>query len=117
MLDADGVPIEVGDAVYWKGWNGKWRKRTVSRIDRVHESVRENYPNVASAVYFNDMGWMPNNRLTHREPDSIMKVWGKLTDLAEREDSLLCDEIAECASRLGALMDLDGVLCDLEALG
>lgn len=46
-----------------------------------------------------------------------MKVWGKLTDLAEREDSLLCDEIAECASRLGALMDLDGVLCDLEALG
>lgn len=117
VLDKDGVPIEVGDAVYWKGWNGKWRKRTVSRIDRVHESVRENYPNVASAVYFNDMDWMPNNRLTHREPDSIMKVWGKLTDLAEREDSLLCDEIAECASRLGALMDLDGVLCDLEALG
>lgn len=75
VLDADGVPIEVGDTVYWRSsCTKRWYEHTVSRIGQVPESVREEYPDVAHAVYFGERSWMPNDRLTHREPDSQERI-------------------------------------------
>ena len=59
VRDADGVPIKVGDTVYWtKGGNAKTVKRIVDGFVEIEDSIARIFP----------------EQLTHRKPDTLEDV-------------------------------------------
>lgn len=76
VLDADGVPIEVGDTVYFA--DGDARPLTVECIDVSGEKP------VVDLVYLDERGtWhlVDPEKLTHERPDS-WRLWGEDLDMA-----------------------------------
>lgn len=76
VLDADGVPIEVGDTVYFVDGNG--RALTVERID-----ANGGEPAVDLVYTGERIHWHSANleKLTHERPDS-WRLWGDDLDMA-----------------------------------
>lgn len=76
VLDADGVPIKVGDTVYFVGGNG--RALTVERID-----ANGGEPAVDLVYTGERIHWHSANpeKLTHERPDS-WRLWGDDLDMA-----------------------------------
>ena len=76
VLDADGVPIKVGDTVYFV--DGDARPLTVERID-----ANGGEPAVALVYAGQILRWYSVNpeKLTHERPDS-WRLWGEDLDMA-----------------------------------
>lgn len=76
VLDADGVPIEVGDVVYFV--DGDARPLTVERID-----ANGGEPAVDLVYAGQILRWYSVNpeKLTHERPDS-WRLWGEDLDMA-----------------------------------
>ena len=76
VLDADGVPIKVGDTVYWtKGGNAKTVKRIVDGFIEVEESIARLFP----------------EQLTHRKPDTFKSVVEEMLTDFDSHDTIELD--------------------------
>lgn len=73
VLDADGVPIEVGDVVWTNNIPKGHDKRTVLLLKPFSEMGTTDEPST-HAVLFEGGGWMGNLRVTHREPDTQERI-------------------------------------------
>ncbi len=73
VLDADGVPIEVGDTVWTINVPKGHDKRTVKGFKTFEEMGITDVPST-HAVLFEESGWIGNLRVTHREPDSQERI-------------------------------------------
>ena len=99
ILDADGVEIKVGDVV--------WHVSEPGEVGEVETLI----PASAHVCVLWSTGaelYTPGVDLTHREPDSLEKLRDDMIDLCgtDGEDSsLICDELADCAARLTALIE------------
>lgn len=105
-LDSDGVPIEEGDTVY--GMGREQHRYTVQVPYSMDGEYGERF---CVQCYDHDDGiiaWCDPSMLTHREPDSLEKLRDDMIDLCgtDGEDSsLICDELADCAARLTAIIE------------
>lgn len=98
VFDSNGMEIKVGDVVYHV--EGIYP----SKVEKVTENAVAIRSETGSKHLF------APDRLTHKEPDSLEKLRDDMIDLCgtDGEDSsLICDELADCASRLTALMERD----------
>ena len=104
VLDADGVPIEVGDTVW-----------LIRLPDSIKEHIGERltveavtYGCVRVRTESGSVLFPRNHQLTHREPDSIRKLRDDMTmyraDMTE-EGSILDVELGEWTDRLTAIME------------
>lgn len=73
VLDADGVPIEVGDTVWTINVPKGHDKRTVKGF-KTFEEMGITDVQSTHAVLFEETGWMGNLRVTHREPDTQERI-------------------------------------------
>lgn len=73
VLDADGVPIEVGDTVWTINVPKGHDKCTVKGFKTFEEMGITDVPST-HAVLFEESGWMGNLRVTHREPDTQERI-------------------------------------------
>lgn len=96
VLDADGVKINPP----CKAWDkNNFEEYTVERVG------------IGGFVYVERAGYRHSRRastLTQREPDSLEKLRDDMLDLCgtDGEDSsLICDELADCAARLTAIIE------------
>ena len=104
VLDADGVPIEVGDAVWLIDSPTGIEEHAGERL-KVEAAV-DGCVNVRTE---SGMVMLPHNgQLTHREPDSLERLLDDIaaykTDMAE-PGSILDDALGEWADRLAALIE------------
>ena len=74
VLDADGVPIEVGDKVWWIDSDGGFHECTVTSIEPLSPTHQNRYPDADFMINTNPGSWMPNTCITHREPDSQERI-------------------------------------------
>ena len=102
VLDGDGVPTEVGDAVWLKrpeDVNGASTLRgrlTVTEVDRFFVAVRSDSGETA----------IPHPAmLTHREPDSLEKLRDDMRGYADGGVSCIEDDMRMFADRLTAIVE------------
>lgn len=99
VLDADGVEIKVGDTV-WDRFNGLKYTITDLCADCAYVKVED------SIGYCGDV--MPE-RLTHKEPDSVMRVADEMLGFNALRSAYddIDQKIEEWADRLAAIMERD----------
>lgn len=73
VLDADGVPIEVGDTVWTINVPKGHDKLTVKGFRTFEKMGTTDVPST-HAVLFEEIGWIGNLRVTHREPDNQERI-------------------------------------------
>lgn len=98
VLDADGVEIKVGDAV--------WHVSEPGEVGEVETLI----PASAHVCVLWSTGaelYTPGVDLTHREPDSLEKVQDTIDTLANvyESDDRLCDDLHNISDRLTALIE------------
>lgn len=94
VLDADGVPIKVGDVV----WSQSGNKGTVKGCNGIDSTAY---------VEWDDGRWSPNilcMNLTHKEPDSLEKL---LDDMETCNFVNMTRQIEQWVDRLTAIMERD----------
>ena len=97
VLDAEGVPIKVGDVV-WSLTDG--RKHEVTGIDPIVKEIRIKDESMELGV------WVAACGLTHTKPEPS-DSWERL----EEDVSALIDENLECAVSMQDYVDERGVKC------
>lgn len=97
VLDAEGVPIKVGDVV-WSLTDG--RKHEVTGIDPIVKEIRIEDESMELGV------WVAACGLTHTKPEPS-DSWERL----EEDVSALIDENLECAVSMQDYVDERGVKC------
>lgn len=95
-LDADGVEINVGDAV-WISEDGYSNDYLVAGIYPWGIELRKN----CESLPFN----VPANIITHKEPDSLEKLQQFAVDSAAYADGCEQDKFLEIADRLKAIIE------------
>lgn len=97
VLDADGVPIEVGDAV-WNVFDDQKRTVIGFRDGKAHTQSK-------SGLDFFEGG----HELTHREPDSLEKLLERMEDYAQKNEGYVDgSKVGYFSKELRALIELDG---------
>lgn len=95
LLDADGVPIKVGDTV--------WRKELKCKVIGIKNSVCVQSMNGGTF-------WIEPTKLTHKEPDSLEKVIESMVAYSGEyvmPDTLEDQKIYEWVNRLTTIMEHD----------
>lgn len=100
VLDADGVPIEVGDAVYTEAG----LRRYVAKVGTERCLGMEDWDG-SPWVMFGNGSWMHAHDITHREPDSLRKLRDDMRGYADGGVSCIEDDMRMFADRLTALME------------
>lgn len=103
VLDADGVEIKEGETLYF--------------TDETSQPGLEH--NVAYITFRDDRdrpilvwdiegGWMPPNKLTHREPDSLEKLLSRMEDYAQKNEGYVDgSKVGDFSKELRAIMERD----------
>lgn len=103
VLDADGVPIEVGDWVYTEAG----LRRKVAKVGTERCQGMEDWDG-SPWVMLGNGSWMHAHDITHREPDSLERLRDDIaaynSDFTE-PGSILEDALDGWAQRLTALME------------
>lgn len=103
VLDADGVPIEVGDWVYTEAG----LRRKVAKVGTERCLGMEDWDG-SPWVMFGNGSWMHAHDITHREPDSLERLRDDIaaynSDFTE-PGSILEDALDGWAQRLTALIE------------
>lgn len=100
VLDADGVPIEVGDWVYTEAV----LRRKVAKVGTERCLGMEDWDG-SPWVMFGNGSWMHAHDITHREPDSLEKLRDDMRGYADGGVSCIEDDMRTFADRLTALME------------
>lgn len=100
VLDADGVPIEVGDWVYTEAG----MRRKVAKVGTERCLGMEDWDG-SPWVMFGNGSWMHAHDITHREPDSLEKLRDDMRGYADGGVSCIEDDMRMFADRLTALIE------------
>lgn len=100
VLDADGVPIEVGDWVYTEAG----LRRYVAKVGTERCLGMEDWDG-SPWVMFGNGSWMHAHDITHREPDSLERLRDDMRGYADGGVSCIEDDMRTFADRLTALME------------
>ena len=103
VLDADGVPIEVGDAVWDLSDSTKWE------VEKIHSTE----PRISIRQLDTDKdvtgGWFLASNYSHREPDSLEKLLERMEDYAQKNEWYVDgSKVGYFSKELRALIELDG---------
>ena len=101
MLDGDGVPTEVGDAVWLIRLPNGIKEHIGERL--TVESVT--YGCVKVRTESGNVIFPHNRQLTHREPDSLERLRDDMRGYADGGVSCIEDDMRTFADRLTALME------------
>ena len=104
VLDADGVPIEVGDKVWWD--KGHFNPHTVKSLHP--DNVLTNHVEIEASDGAQSYRVHPSH-LTHSEPDSLEKLLERMEDYAQKYEGYIDgSKVGDFSKELRALIKLDG---------